>query len=561
VRDAARRHDTALAARGLVVWAGAEPTFTRKDSQDAAWLYTAEGDDKEARAKALLRALASRLPGAVRLVHAIGRQYPDEAEPRFAFGALWRRGATGSGPVDDRLDGPAVEPPLQAPGDAWLTVTPDPAVVEVNTAPAADLATFQDDLENVYAAADAAGLSPVRYRYDGQVVESGGGGQITLGGPTPEGSPFFLRPATLPRLLRLFNRHPSLSYLFAPACIGSASQGPRPDEGVRERFEELGLCLDLLEARGDAVTREDLWAALAPLLVDASGNSHRAELNVEKLWNPYLEGRGRMGVVEFRAFGMPPTAAELTARAALLRALAARAATASVALPLVDRGAALHDRYGLPALLLDDLREVLADLDAHGLGLGPALEEPLLAPPQPLARVELPGASLAITPAREFWPLMGDVASQERSGSRLVDSSSERVEALVTTTDGGGPGLLAAAGRPVPLRVAGGARFVAGIRARAFVPSPGLHPGLPPADPLSLRWEREGRALEIDLHRWIPGGGAYPGLPGDAAEAARRRRERVVVREGTPREEALPAPERGDSCTVDLRRLAGTFEP
>lgn len=284
MRDAVRRHDTALAARGLVVWAGAEPTFTRRDSEDAAWLYTAEGDDKEARAKALLRALAPRLPGAVRLVHAIGRQYPGERAPRFAFGALFRRGAVGSGPIDDDLDGAVVEPPALASGDAWLTVTPDPAVVEVNTAPAPDLETFRDDLENVYAAADEAGLSPVRYRYDGQVVESGGGGQITLGGPAPGESPFFLLPATLPRLLRLFNRHPSLSYLFAPACVGSASQGPRPDEGVRERFEELGLCLDLLEARGDAVTREELWGALAPLLVDASGNSHRAELNVEKLW-------------------------------------------------------------------------------------------------------------------------------------------------------------------------------------------------------------------------------------------------------------------------------------
>lgn len=266
-----------------------------------------------------------------------------------------------------------------------------------------------------------------------------------------------------------------------------------------------------------------------------------------------------MGVVEFRAFGMPSTAAELTARAALLRALAARAATAPVPLPLVDRGAALHDRYGLPALLLDDLREVLADLDAHGLGLGPALEAPLLAPPLPLVRVELPGASLTITPAREFWPLMGDVASQERSGSRLVDSSSERVEALVTAADGGGPGLLTAAGRDVPLHVAGSGRFVAGIRARAFVPSPGLHPGLPPTDPLSLSWEREGRALEIHLHRWIPGGGAYPGLPADADEAASRRRERVVVREGTRSSGAVdssPLVGPDASCTLDLRRLA-----
>jgi uncharacterized protein (DUF2126 family) len=151
---------------------------------------------------------------------------------------------------------------------------------------------------------------------------------------------------------------------------------------------------------------------------------------------------------------------------------------------------------------------------------------------------------------------MGDVASQERSGSRLVDSSSERVEALVTTADGGGPGLLAAVGREVPLHAVGGGRFLAGIRARAFVPSPGLHPGLPPTDPLSLSWEREGRVIGVDLHRWIPGGGSYPGLPADAAEAARRRRERVVVREGTRASGTSPSPVPGKAgaYTLDLRR-------
>ncbi len=562
-------HDAAVAASGLEIWVGAEPTFTRRDSQEPPWLSVAEGGDKEERAEALLRALAPRLAGTVRLCRVVGRHYPGEEAPRFAFGALWDRGACGRGEPAEvdcaGLSAPAVPAPAVGPDSAWLTVTPDPAVVEVNMAPAASLAEFHRSGRAVWEAAAEAGLSPVRYRYDGQVSESGGGGQITLGASTAEGSPFFSSPWLLPGLLRLFNRHPSLSYLFSPECVGSASQGPRPDEGVRERFEELGVCLDRLAAHGAAVTPEELWTSLAPLLVDGSGNSHRAELNVEKLWNPFLGDRGRMGVVEFRALGMPVSHEGMTARAALLRALAARAAADPVTLPLVDWGAALHDRFALPSVLLDDLREVLDDLSRHGLGLGPSLAAELSRPAPPVARIERGGATLTLSRAREFWPLFGDVASQETSGSRLVDSSGARLEAIVEVPADGDPGRLTAMGWEVPLTQSGPGRHVAGIRYRAFVPNPGFHPGLPASDPLLLRWETGATALAIELHGWIPGGGVYGGLPGDAEEAARRRSERVVVRE----EEALSPREPGPGSTfngpvpphahwaftVDLRRL------
>ena len=566
--DDVERHDAAVSALGLEIWVGAEPTFTRRDSQEPPWLSVAEGGDKEERAEALLRALAPRLGGTVRLSRAAGRLYPEEEKPRFAFGALWDRRASRLGEppaVDDAgLSAPAAPPPPFDPASAWLTVTPDPAVVEVNMAPAADLAEFQRHARDVWAAAEEAGLSPVRYRWAGEVSESGGGGQITLGASFPGKSPFFVFPWLLPGLLRLFNRHPSLSYLFSPECAGSASQGPRPDEGVRERFEELAVCLDRLAMRGPAVTADELWASLAPLLVDGSGNSHRAELNVEKLWNPFLPDRGRMGVVEFRSLGMPARPETMTARAALLRALAARAATFPVTLPLVDWGAALHDRFALPSLLRDDLAGVLDDLSAHGLGLGPALAAELTRPADPVARLRRGAATLTLTHAREFWPLFGDVASQERSGSRLVDSSGARLEVLVEAPEGESPGTLGAMGWKVPLVPLGPGRHVAGIRYRSFVPNPGFHPGLPASDPLRLWWEIGGAALAIDLHGWIPGGGVYDGLPDGDAEAARRRAERVVVRE-----ESLVAPLSSASptfaspvplhphglFTVDLRRL------
>lgn len=565
-------HDAAVSALGLEIWVGAEPTFTRADSQEPPWLHEAEGGDKEERAEALLRALAPRLAGPVRLCRVLGRHYPGEAAPRFALGASWGRGARGRGEaavVDSRglAEAPRT-PPATGPESAWLTVTPDPAVVEVNMAPASSLAEFLGFARGVWQAAGEAGLSAVRYRYDGQVAESGGGGQVTLGASVPGKSPFFLRPWLLPGLLRLFNRHPSLSYLFSSECVGSASQGPRPDEGVRERFDELAVCLDLLASQGGAVTPEALWTSLAPLLVDGSGNSHRAEMNVEKLCSPRLGERGRMGVVEFRAFGMPERPETMTARAALLRALAARAAIEPVTLPLVDWGGALHDRFALPSILRDDLAEVLADLSRHGVGLGPALVAELTgegADPGVVAVVERAGTRLSLSRAREFWPLVGDVASQEGSGARLVDSSVARLEALVEGPAGGDPGRLRAMGREVPLHPLGPGRHVAGIRYRAFVPNPGFHPGLPASDPLLFLWESGGKVVSIAIHGWRPDGGAYDGLPKDAREAARRRAERVVVRE----EEIPPSPASADAgeadrarrapapatLTVDLRRL------
>jgi uncharacterized protein (DUF2126 family) len=555
LEDEVAEHDAALAQLELPLWIGAEPTFTRRESQEPIWLYEAEGGDKEAYARALLTALASRHEAAMSLRCCVGRQFPEEPKPRFALGALWDRQAKG-GPAFDvsGLDAPPVPPPPIEPCSAWLTVTPDPGVVEVNMAPAPDLATFLRFGRAVYRAAEEAGLSAVRYRWSGEAVDSGGGGQVTLGGPTPEESPFF-RPGLLARVLRYFQRHPALSYAFATECVGSASQGPRPDEGVRERFEELELALDRVESRGADLRREELWASLAPLLVDSSGNSHRAEINIEKLWNPRFAGRGLWGLVEFRALRMEPVAERMVAVGALLRATVARLAAAPYREPLIDWGCALHDRFALPHFLRADLALVLEDLARHGLGLGTEIAGMLLEPRVPIVRVEDGGATLTVTPALEFWPLVGDVASQERSGARVVDSSTSRVELCITAPSGESPGRVGACGWEIPLVPAGDSTFIGAVRYRTFSPQPGLHPGLRPIDPLELVWDRGARAFSIALHGWIPGGGAYDGLPGDAAEAERRRRERVVVR-AAPSTALRPLERRPSGISVDLRGLA-----
>ena len=557
-----RAHDDAVRAVLPELWIGAEPTFTRADSQHVAWLFEARGDDKEERARTLLRALAPRLAARVRLFAVEGRRYAGEDESRFALAATWSRdGAMRAVVEEDALERPPVPvPTIDHATTALLTVTPDPGVVEVNAAPCASLEDFHAHATAIYAAARDAGLSTVRHRYNGDAGDSGGGGQLSLGGPSPARSPFFTQPLLLPSFLRYFNAHPSLSYAFAPPCIGSAGQGPRPDEGVRERFEELDLTLAVLEARADAgeeITPEQLWCALAPLLVDGSGNAHRAEINVEKLWSPHLGARGKLGVVELRSLAMPDTPERMTVLAALFRAIAARLVRAPFREPLRDWGGALHDRFALPSLLADDLRAVLDDLDRHDVGLGPSMRAELLQPPDAIARVHLDDAELVISPAREFWPLLGDTASQEHAGARLVDASTQRIELQVHAPASTWPGHVTVQNVPIPL-VRSGARHLAGVRYRAFVPSPGLHASLPVHDPLEVVWIRGARAITLLLHAWKPGGGGYDGLPASRDEAERRRKERVIVRARSiqPRTEPMPAlPSANDvRFTVDLRR-------
>jgi len=531
-------HDELIARRGVEVWVGAEPTFTRTDSLEPAWTSAAAGDDKLMRAHALACELGARLPGAA-VTRVVGRRFPDEDEPRFAFGVRWRDTGGEPGPrcaIDDDPE----PPPSDTGGDRWLTVTPDPGVVEVNMAPCASTSAFADQARRIWRAAGAAGLSATRHRFNGDVADAGGGGQLSLGGPRPEHSPFVRYPHVLPALIRYLNNHPSLSYWFANDCVGSASQGPRPDEGTRERWDELGVTLGWLEQLADrgALPPEQLWSALGSLLVDASGNSHRAEINVEKLWNPHIPRHGarhgRMGIVELRAIRMPERPAMLAALAALFRSVVARLAVSDYREPLIDWHDELHDRFALPAALSLDLRLVLGDLDAHGLGVPAQLRGELSAWRSAGIACRLGDATLTLRPALEFWPLVGDVASQERSGARIVDASTQRWELAL---DGPGPerisvacgGGAAVAPRWAQLHALGDGVRAVGVRRRIYQPMVGFHPGMPSADPLIVEWAWAGRAQRIELWSWRPGGGAYTGLPDDEAEAIARRQERIAV--------------------------------
>jgi uncharacterized protein (DUF2126 family) len=232
-----------------------------------------------------------------------------------------------------------------------------------------------------------------------------------------------------------------------------------------------------------------------------------------------------MGIVELRAIRMPERTSMICALAALYRAIVARLAVSDYREPLVDWHDELHDRFALPAALSRDLRLVLGDLDSHGLGLPPQLRAELDAWRSPGIACRLGEATLTIRPALEFWPLVGDVASQEKAGARIVDASTQRLELAVE-----GPiDRIAIAGRWAHLRALGDGPRVLGVRRRIYLPSPGFHPNLPPLDPLVIEWEHGGRGQHIELWAWKPYGGPYDGLPRDASEALARRNERIAI--------------------------------
>ncbi len=429
-------------------------------------------------------------------------------------------------------------PPLDA-SVAWTTLTPDPAVIEINQAPYPDTRQFLAASRELYAVCESVGLSPYRLQYNGTESDSGGGGQFTLGGESPGKSPFLVNPTLLTRLIRYWIAHPALSYAFAPDYLGGSSQSPRPDEGLRSLFHELRLALHLVERESDP-SPEFIWRSLAPFLADASGNTHRSDINIEKLWNPYLAGRGHQGLVEFRAFRMAPTPERAAAMALLLRALAAMLADRDLAPELVDWGDELHQRFALPHYLRRDLLAVMADLEAAGLPLGETLRQTLLdEPARTRWQLGFNGCRLEIERALEFWPLVGgDAEAQESGGSRLVDASTARWQLLLRPdTELQGPDFqawqLEVEGLRIPLRTEQdetGAVRLGSVRLREFEPWIGLHPGVAPRMPLklTLRHPDLPQALALRLHAWQPEGLPYAGLPADRAEAARRREERLT---------------------------------
>jgi uncharacterized protein (DUF2126 family) len=459
-------------------------------------------------------------------------------------------------------------PPVDATVE-WTTVTPDPAVIEINSAPSVDAEHFLKCSREIYAAAEEQGLAPYRLYFNGAVADSGGAGQITLGGPSPQASPFLQELRLLPRLVRFFNRHPAMSYLYSHDFVGSTGQSVRADERGTDAFDELGLTLALLERQAE-LSPELLWHSLASFLCDASGNSHRAEMNIEKLWNPFLAGRGKLGLVEFRALRMQHTPERATALVCLLRGITAMLACGQYTLPLMDWGRELHERFALPFYLEQDLDAVLKTLASAGLGLGETIKAVLVREEfRRWGQVALPGCTLEVRRALEFWPLLGDAASPEQGGSsRLVDASTARVELRLRPEEGSESDWhdwqVLVEGVALPMRQERDGRGplkLFGLRYRSFVPGWGLHPALGAQSPVQLLLRHPDHASDfvITLHEWRPDGEAYAGMPRDLADASQRRADRIVldVLPSDPAHIPRTAPAHGlTPFCLDLRALS-----